>query len=565
MQKSVKFLIAIVTALCLLAAGCGSDDSTDDTEAASSASSSAEDTGSDDSGGSDDGDDTGSDDDADDGGDDSAADDADDTADDGGDDTAADDGEFDRDAVFRFGDTLPITTLDPHKATGAGYNVWLFPVYDRLVHVGPDGSTQPGLATDWSFSDDGLTLTMNLREGVTFHDGTEFDAEAVVANITRGQTLDTSAVSADLAIFTDVAATGPLTVELTLASPNATAPLVLSERAGAIASPAAFDTLDLEPVGTGMFTVSAFVPSVSATFERYDDYWDPSVVSVAGMEFTTIADSLQRANALKAGEIDATILDAPQVADVQNAGLNVDSASNYLFFHLQLNRTRAGFDDVRVRQALNHAIDREAIVEGLFFGLADPAYQPYPDGTPGNVPALDDMYTFDQDRARELLAEAGQEDLTFEIVTLNIPSYVQLAEVVQAQLAEVGITATIVETTNVSQTFYVDATGDSTVIQWTGRPDPSITAQQLYTDGGFSNPGRHSTPDVMAAYNETITTTDPDVRPGVLEAMTTVVTEEALEVPLYFPYANLAYNDRVVGFQNWVTGKLEFRGIAMTP
>ena len=105
--------------------------------------------------------------------------------------------DVDPDAVFRFGDTLPITTLDPHKATGAGYNVWLFPVYDRLVHVGPDGSTQPGLATDWSFSDDGLTLTMHLREGVTFQDGTPFDADAVKANIERGQTLETSAVSAD--------------------------------------------------------------------------------------------------------------------------------------------------------------------------------------------------------------------------------------------------------------------------------------------------------------------------------------------------------------------------------
>src|SRR5690606_25612412 len=139
---------------------------------------------------------------------------------------------------------------------------------------------------------------------------------------------------------------------------------------------------------------------------------------VAGMEFTTIADSLQRANALKAGEIDATLLDAPQVADVEAAGFHLDSAPNYQFFHLQLNRTRAGLDDVRVRQALNYAIDRQALVDGLFFGLADPAYQPYPAGSPGHVAALDDVYPYDPDRARELLAEAGAEGLTFEIVTL---------------------------------------------------------------------------------------------------------------------------------------------------
>ena len=103
------------------------------------------------------------------------------------------------------------------------------------------------------------------------------------------------------------------------------------------------------------------------------------------------------------------------------------------------------------------------------------------------------------------------------------------------------------------------------MIQWTGRPDPAITAQQLYTDGGFSNPGRHTTPEVMEAYNAAVATTDPDARAAVLAEMTTAVMQDALEVPLYFPYANLAYNDKVVGFQNWVTGKLEFRGVAMTP
>lgn len=467
----------------------------------------------------------------------------------------------DSDAPFRFGDTLPITTLDPHKSAGAGYNVWLFPVYDRLVHVGPDGVTQPGLATDWEFSDDGLTMTMHLREGVTFHDGEPFDADAVVANIERGKTLDVSAVVADLSIFETVEAVDPLTVVFTLTAPNSSAPLVLSERAGAIASPAAFDQLDLEPVGTGMYRVTSFEPSVSATYVANPDYWEPEAVGAASMEFYTIADSLQRANALRSGQVDATLLDAPQVADVEAAGFTVESAPNYLFFHLQLNRTRAGFDDPLVRQALNHAIDRQAIVDGLLFGLGMPAYQPFPPGAVGYVDELGEPYPYDVERAKELLAEAGQEDLTFEIVTLNIPAYVQMAEVVQAQLAEVGVTAEIIETTNVSQTFYIDGTGDSTVIQWTGRPDPAMTAQQLYTDSGFSNPGRHTTDNVMAAFSEVLTTTDPEQRAVAVEAMTTAIVDDALGVPLFFPYANLAYADNVVGFQNWITGKIEFRGV----
>lgn len=473
-------------------------------------------------------------------------------------------GEPASDAVFRFGDTLPIVTLDPHKATGGGYNVWLFPVYDRLVHVSPSGAAVPGLATDWSFSDDGLTLTMNLREGVTFHDGEPFNAEAVKANLERGQTLEESTAKGDLGIITAIEVADDFTIELTLAAPNATAPLVLSERAGAIASPAAFDTLDLQPVGTGMFRVTAFEPGVSATYERNDDYWEAGAAQVAGMEFTTIADSLQRANALKAGEIDATILEPVHVADVQAAGFTVDSAPNFVFYHMQLNRTRAGFDDVRVRQALNYAVDREALVEGLLLGFGEVAYQPFPPGSLGHSTAADSVYEYNPDRARELLAEAGQENLTFEIVTLNIPSYVQIAEAVQAQLAEVGVTTTIVETTNVSQTFYVDAAGDSTVILWTGRPDPSMTVQQLFTDTGFSNPGRHTTPEVMELHNAAIAETNLDARAQLLEELSLQVTEDALDVILYFPTANLAYADNVSGFQNWISGKLEFRGISMS-
>lgn len=470
----------------------------------------------------------------------------------------------DPDATFRFGDTLPITTLDPHKATGGGYNVWLFPVYDRLVHVMPEGQAAPGLATEWSFSDDGLTLSLTLREGVSFTDGTPFDAEAVKANIERGQTLETSAVKGDLGIFTAVTVVDPTHVDLTLAAANATAPLVLSERAGAIASPTAFDTLDLQPVGTGMYTVSAFEPSVSATYERNADYWEPEAVGVATMEFTTIADGVQRANALKTGDIDATILDASQVADVTSAGITVDSAPNLQFFHLQLNRTRAGFDNPLVRQALNYAIDRQAIVDGLLFGLADIAVQPFPDGAAGhNDEVGDDFYTYDPAKAEALLEEAGATDLAFTIVTLNIPSYVQLAEAVQAQLGDVGIDVTIEQVTNVSQAFYVDATGDSTVIQWTGRLDPSITVQQLFTDQGFSNPGRHTTPEVMALQTEALATTDPAARAEILSELTGQITDDALDVVLYFPYYNLAYNENVVGFQNWLSGKIEFRGVAM--
>ena len=476
----------------------------------------------------------------------------------------AGDVELDPDGVFRFADSLPISFLDPHKATGGGFNVWLFPVYDRLFHITPDGELIPGLATEWSYSDDGTVLSLTLREGVQFHDGTPFDADAVKANLDRARTAEESAVKSTLAVISDVRVVDPTHVELILTRPDGTLPYVLSERAGAIASPAAFDRLELEPVGTGMYRVTAFQPETSATYVRNEDYWDPDAVGAARMEFQTILDNAQRANALISGQIDATMVDASEVQRVREAGLNVDSSTNYQFFHLQLNRSRPGLDDTRVRQALNHAIDRDGIVSALLHGLGEPGQQPFPPGTPGYSDELgENRYPYDPDKARQLLAEAGATDLSFEIMTLNIPLYAQVSEAVQAQLADVGVTTTIQQVPSVSQTFYADQVGDSAVVPSFGALDPALLAQTLYSEESFSNPGRHSTPEVMALIEQALTTTDPDERVPILKDLTTAITEEALDVVLYFPHTNLAYSDDVVGYQNWITARLEFRGVGM--
>ena len=478
--------------------------------------------------------------------------------------TPAGDVELDPDGVFRFGDVLPISFLDPHKATGGGFNVWLFPVYDRLVHVTPAGELIPGLATEWAYSDDGLTLSLTLREGVTFTDGTPFDANAVKANLERGMNDEASAVKSLLSVISAVTVVDDFHVDVTLSQPDGTLPYTLAERAGAIASPAAFDTLELQPVGTGMYRVTEFQAETRAVYERNEGYWDADAVGAARMEFTTILDNAQRANALISGQVDATIVDPSEVQRVEEAGFVVDSSTNNQFFHLQLNRSRPGLSDTRVRQALNHAIDREGIVSALLLGRGEPGQQPFLPGTPGYSDELgEDRYPYDPEKAKQLLAEAGAADLSFDIMTLNIPIYAQVSEAVQSQLAAVGVTTSIQQVPSVSQTFYADQVGDSAIVPSFGSLDPALLVQTLYSDASFSNPGRHSTPDVMGLLNQALTTTDPDVRAPMLKDLTTAVTEEALDVVLYFPDTNLAYSDDVVGFQNWITARLEFRGVGM--
>jgi peptide/nickel transport system substrate-binding protein len=474
-------------------------------------------------------------------------------------------GALDPDATFRFADTLPIETLDPHTSPGAGNNVWLFPVYDRLIHLNEKAELVPGLATEWQFSEDGLTLELTLREGVTFTDGEPFNAEAVKANIERGQTLDGSAVVSELSVIEEVEIVDDYHVNFHLATVNSSLPYVLTDRAGAIASPAAFDNLSRQPVGSGMYTVVEYQPGSRALYERNPDYWDPDAAAAARMEFTTITDSLQRLNALRTNSIDATILAANDVSAAEQAGFTVDSQPILQFFHLQLNMSKPYMDDIRVRQAINHAINREELVQGLLFGLGEPAVQPFPSG----YFAFDDeigtdYYEYNPDKARDLLAEAGvPEGYEIELINQNAPQYTQLSEALQAQLAEVGLNSKITQSTIFATSFYVEGEGDAGAINWTGRPDPAQTVALLYLDSGFANPGGVTTDEVTALYEEMVATTDEATRADLARQLSRQITLDALDVVLYFPYENVAYSDKVIGLQPWLAGKLEFRGVGI--
>lgn len=174
--------------------------------------------------------------------------------------------------VLRFGYDIALSRFDPHRSTLSQDGVTLFPTYDRLVHQDPDGNPVPGLATEWEFSDDGLALTFSLREGVTFHDGAVFDAAAVKANIERAQTVEGGSHIGDLAVITSIGVLDELEVRFLLDGAAPQLPLVLSDRAGAMVSPAAFDNgdLDVAPVGAGMYRVTEYVAGDRVVYERYE-------------------------------------------------------------------------------------------------------------------------------------------------------------------------------------------------------------------------------------------------------------------------------------------------------
>jgi peptide/nickel transport system substrate-binding protein len=478
--------------------------------------------------------------------------------------------DVDRTATLRFAYGINVSRLDPHRATIRNDLTNLAPIYDRLIEFSPGGELVAMLATDWSFSDDATALDLTLREGVVFHDGEPFDADAVKANIERGQTLEGSTVAGDLEIIDEVEVVDEHHVRLHLSEPNVSILGLLSDRPGIMVSPAAFDEdLDAVAVGAGPFRLVEHRPDDVAVYERFDDYWDPDVALVQRLEIRVVADPVTRLNGLRTGEFDATTLVGNQYEEARSLpGITLQTDPTLFMISMGLNRTRSEFDDVRVRQALLHAVDREAICQAVVFGLCDVTAEPFPEGYWANAPDIaPDHYRHDPDRARELLAEAGLPDgFSFTwMVPANLAPYNEVAEAMQAQMAEVGIDAQlqVMEPAQMADRYYAKKETDAILGGLVGNADPSLYFGQYMMPDAYANPGGHSTEEIQRLYRESIAVADQDQRTEVLHAAVQEVVDEVLAVPVMFPHTIAALREGVVGYVTPVSANPQFRGVGI--
>ncbi|MEU7816045.1 ABC transporter substrate-binding protein [Pseudonocardia sp. NPDC049154] len=477
-------------------------------------------------------------------------------------------GPADPNAILRWANAVGLSRFDPHRASSSNDNTHLFLTYDRLVHTDADGRAVPGLATAWEFGPDGTTMDMTLRQGVTFHDGTPFDAAAVKANIERAKTVTGSAVAPELRPVRSVEVLAPDRVRFVLTAPTASLPLVLSDRAGAMISPGAFDNPDLDqnPVGAGMFRVTAYQPGARIEYRAAQNYWDPAAVRVAGIDMPIYTDSVTRLNALRGGQIDGAVLSPEQVAEAQASGVRVEPGRTSNFWYFQPNRTRSAFGDVRVRRAIWHAINRQALVDVLARGYGELAAQPLPEWSPGHDPSIGpDPYPYDPARARQLLAEAGlPTGFTFEALVATSPDVQRVAEAIQADLAAVGITMTsrVLEGAQITDEFFVRKQGDLLLGPGGGRPDPAQTTGLRYLPDGFNNPGGHTTPEMQRLQETVLRTVDPAARADALHAQMREFVDQAFEVILYYATPPVALSPQVLDFHPGLADRPEFRGVA---
>jgi peptide/nickel transport system substrate-binding protein len=470
-------------------------------------------------------------------------------------------------AVLKYAWVSP-TSLDPHKSSISSDLYVLTTIYDRLIHQTPDVELVPGLASKWEFSADGTSLNLTLRDDVTFQDGAKFDASSVKANLERAKTLQGSSVKGDLAVITSIVVVDATTVQLMLGGPAASLPTILSAQAGMMISPTglADAALDQNPSGAGMYKKSAFTPGSKLTLERWDGYWDPKAQLLGGVTISFISDFPARLNALRSGDLDAARLDPSQVDDAKGAGLTVLLQDSIEIGMLSLNRSKAPLDDVKVRQALNYAIDRKGIVDGLFHGLGTPSVQVYSKGLPGYDPSLPaDTYAYDVNKAKQMLSDAGHADgFAMEVNVAAIDFVVAYAEAIQAQLGEIGVKVTVnqVALADYGKVVYADVTGEGTAVIGAARADASQTATQ-FTPKAFTNPGGASSPEIEDLYKQSLDQKlSVSARSEVLKKLGSTLVEQAFAVVIFHPQNPHAFNSKVVGYDNW-RNVVELRGVGI--
>jgi peptide/nickel transport system substrate-binding protein len=460
--------------------------------------------------------------------------------------------------------------LDPHKTSAYSSYQVLQQVLENLVTFDADQNLIAGLATDWSVSNDGLTWTFTLREGVKFSNGRDFTADDVVYTYDRMLDPETASGNAwRLGALEDVVAVDDTTVEMQLGAPNTgfLGKLASGSPVGIIARESVEDgTIATQPIGTGPFVITDYQPGTSVTLERNEYYWGVDANGEAlpyldRIDLQIITDESVRRSALVSGDVDWTISVPPQSLE-ELEGRNdvvVDRSAAPAYWYIGVNTEREPLNDVRVRQAISYALDRGQVTEAATFGTGVPTQDPIPSVSAW---AFDYApYEQDLDRARELLAEAGVES-GFEMQIMPTTEYeesIRAAQVIQAQLAPLGIQATL-DTREWADWLDTQGAGnyDTFVCSWNVLLDPDDFFFAQHKTGEVFNFTGYSNPTVDELLVDGREASEFAERYAIYEQVNREIVDDAAYIYLYNPGNIQAYRTNVGGYQAYGDQTIRF-------
>lgn len=419
----------------------------------------------------------------------------------------------------------------------------LLAIFDPLIRLDDAGNPGPGLAESWTRSAGLDEITLTLRQGATFHDGTPVTAATVAQSLERNTALDKragSSIREAMGLIASIEVLDERTIRLKLKTPSGQIESWLGGTAGMILAPAAYADGaaggTIKPIGAGPYRVRSFDSNTKTALTRNDTYWGGTTDRPLAFELHYVPDGRARLNALRSGQATVVLLDPRQINEAKTAGMTVQVNEKNAFWTMYFNSSRAGLADGRIRRAVMHAIDREALSSALGYGSTRATEQIFAGASPLNIKALDNRYPYDPAKARALLAEAGLKDgLELSVLLLNNTEFRQLAEALQAMVAESGIRFKY-DTVDVSQFplfFQKPSRGDMMLGRYGGRSEPVQMLFELVGTGGPFSPGGAVTPEIDALLSKAkvMDSRDP-ARLAVLRDVVTLVSNNAAIVPI---------------------------------
>jgi peptide/nickel transport system substrate-binding protein/oligopeptide transport system substrate-binding protein len=461
---------------------------------------------------------------------------------------------------------IDITIPDLHKGSGLPAFGAVAQMADVLV-LERNGEIVPWLAESWEYSDDGRSLIFKIRDGVLAHDGSEITAEDVAWSINRF--MDISVGRSSLQVVTNVDTLSGNRVQVTTDEPFAPLLSTFTYTLIGVYSKTAYDAagsddaFSIAPVGPGPYKFVEWIPGQRMVLEAFDGYW-AGAPAIKTIEFRAILDESSRIAALEAGEIDVIHAFSPFEAErlADNPEIQVFNPPSAGFIRLNMHTQHPPFDNPLVRRAIAHGIDREAISAGVFLGTAPIAHSLVPSGAFGYTDEFD-VYDYDPQRARELLAEAGMPNLSFTLA-FGSGRYLldsEVVTVVQAQLAEIGVNVKIqaMEWAQFSelirQPLEVSST-EMTLTWWRSVNADPDSAIGVFTEAELppgNNPTYYVSEEFERLYMAQQTEPGQEQRLQIIRDLQEVLMSDLPAIPMYNQPQLWAARADVVGFDETIT------------
>ncbi|MGH2941047.1 MAG: ABC transporter substrate-binding protein [Solirubrobacterales bacterium] len=459
------------------------------------------------------------------------------------------------------------TSWDPVTSSAGNDVSDLSLVYASLTRLSPDGDAEPALATKWEFSKDGLSFTLFLRKGQKFTDGTPFNAEAVKTNLERGEHESDSLIIPYLEAIKSIKVDNPYQLTLSLSTKDYVLPLVLGGKVGMMVSPKAIKDdpkgLATKPVGAGPFELTNYVAPTSATLVRNPGYWDAKDIHLEGVDLKFFTDEQALLSSLLSGQVQLANIGGEQVQTAESAGFQVEEFPSLHVASIEVNDKMAPFDNHKFVEAVNYAIDRETLLQTLAGGHGEVDVEAFPPGYSAYNKSVADYYTYDPEKAQELLKQANYDGTPITITWTEFPglNIQSESEQLQSQLEAVGIKSTLksVPSAQLTELVYVKHSVQFNPNGIVGREAPSQMLETQYAADGLLNPGRDASPELTKALDAVATfeVGTPQYESALQEA-TKLATEQSANIMLFTQPFLLAHTTSLTGLKPWIeTPRLE--------